>query len=159
MEKKRKKKKEDFQQCQQPQYYTNGGLKNKHFSIKITAFKLRVFSINFFVSNLYPNNEQLVSVAVDKNLEGAFAMRTFEARFVIANSISRQELHWIHSFLAGLAFLLRPKKRHSFQLLKENAEAPLFWLDLACNPFTSNLQLFHLSFPCLKFNFTRDKKQ
>lgn len=39
-------------------------------------------------------------------------MRAFEARFVITNSISRQQLNRINSLLTRLAFLLRPNKRH-----------------------------------------------
>lgn len=62
-------------------------------------------------------------------LEGAFAMGAFEARFVIANSISRQKLHRIHSLLTGLAFLLGPNERHSFSFKKQNATATLL-LDL-----------------------------
>lgn len=56
-------------------------------------------------------------------------MGAFEARFVIANSISRQKLHRIHSLLTGLAFLLGPNERHSFSFKKQNATATLL-LDL-----------------------------
>ena len=71
-------------------------------------------------------------------LEGALAMGAFEARFVIANSISRQKLHRIHSLHTGLAFLLGPNERHSFSFKNGMLQATLL-LDL----FTLGRQAIH----------------
>jgi len=49
---------------------------------------------------------------VSAQLKPAFAVSAFEARFVVANSISWEKLHRVHCLLASLAFLLSSCKRH-----------------------------------------------